>query len=120
MDYEASAGALTSAGQPSAQEFWLTKDAAWNGGWGTFTAQIIKFRDGWSKSFGTIGYSKDSNALNMSAVYNYKWTCTSTTGAATTVCDKTYSNAASPVASASSANAVNLYVAVSIWSLGTR
>lgn len=56
----------------------------------------------------------------MSAVYNYKWTCTGTTGTATTVCDKTYSNAATPVASNSAANAVNLYVAVSIWSLGTR
>jgi len=95
---------LTSANQPTNQEFWLTKDAAWNGGWGTFTAQIIKFRDGWSKSFGTIGYSKDSNALTMSAVYNYKWTCLGTTGTATTVCDKTYSNAATPVASNSALN----------------
>jgi hypothetical protein len=107
---------LTSANQPSAQEFWLTKDAAWNGGWGTFTAQILTFRDGWSKSFGTIGYSKDSNALNMSAVYEYKWTCSGTTGTSSTVCDQTYDSAG--VGSASAANTVNLYVAVSIWSLG--
>lgn len=89
MAYEQGAGALTAAGQPTNQEFWLTKDAAWNGGWGTFTAQIVKFRDGWGKSFGTIGYSKDTSGSSgtLSAVYNYKWTCSGNTGSASTVCD---------------------------------
>jgi hypothetical protein len=57
--------AYVSASQPTAQQFWTSLDAAQTiGGWGSFTASVLQFRDGWGKSFGTIGYSPGTQ--NMS------------------------------------------------------
>ena len=85
-------GTKTAAMQPTNQQFWLSMDAAnTTGGWGVFTAQIITFRDGWGKSFGTLGYSAstDTAQTTSSAVWNYMWTC-GATGVTGTLCDKTY------------------------------
>merc|ERR1719272_534727 len=77
----ANTGVLAQASQPTSGTFWTSLLAAQTvGGWGSFTAQVITYRNGWSKSFGTIGYSGDANAMTMSAVWNYKWTCAATTG----------------------------------------
>jgi len=95
------------------------------GGWGVFTAQVMTYRNGWGKSFGTIGYSGDANKTNKSVAWWYPWTCstTATTGVAGTLCDKLYTttaaNKVAPATATSNAvNAVPLYVAVSLWSLG--
>ena len=88
----ANTGILAKASQPTSQQFWTSLLAAQTiGGWGSFTAQVITYRNLWGKSFGTIGYSGDSSALLMSAVWNYKWTCGVTTGqSSAATCDQTY------------------------------
>lgn len=89
----ANTGEKSSTYQPNNQQFWTSFDAAnTTGGWGVFTAQVITFRDGWGKSFGTIGYSSasDTTQITNGAVWNYKWTCAAT-GVAGTLCDKVYS-----------------------------
>jgi len=85
-------GTKTAAQQPTNQQFWLSMDAAnTTGGWGVFTAQSLTYREGWGKSFGTIGYSSstDTTQLTSGAVWNYLWTC-GAAGVAGTLCDKTY------------------------------
>jgi len=62
--------------QPTAANFWASEQAALvAGGWGSFTAATIKYRAGWGKSFGTIGYSDSSitgwNAMGQ--VYTQAW-----------------------------------------------
>jgi hypothetical protein len=115
---------LASAGQPTSQQFWLDETAAQTtGGWGVFTAQIIKYRSGWGKSFGTIGYSGTSTSTAKSAVWHYPWTCStaSTTGVAGSLCDKLYTataNGSTATAGSNTANVVKLYVVVSLWSVG--
>jgi hypothetical protein len=115
------AAATLVSSAPTSQQFWLDEGAAQTtGGWGVFTAQVIKYRSGWGKSFGTIGYSGDTSKTAKSAVWYYPWACT-TAGAAGTLCDLTYtttSNATSASSAARAANAVPLYVAVSLWSVG--
>merc|ERR1719263_1912196 len=59
---------ITAAVQPAANNFWITDDSvplATGGGWGSFTAAILTYRENWGKSYGTIGY-EDS-------VANTKW-----------------------------------------------
>ena len=74
-------GQGTSAGvgaetTPATADFWIAAEGvplATGGGWGSFTAAVLKFRDGWGKSFGTIGYeSTTANAdyAKTAAVYN--------------------------------------------------
>jgi hypothetical protein len=116
-------GAKTAALQPTNQQFWTDlESASSNGGWGVFTAAILTYRNGFGKSFGTIGYSGDTNNTAVSSVWNYKWTCTAAGGASTSICDKTYTVTtanASPTTNINTpANTVPLYVAVSLWSLG--
>lgn len=80
------ASAMTFAGvatinkalQPKTNEFWLVDDSVplqTGGGWGSFTAAVIKYRDGWGKSFGTIGYEKVSGTTyaEKGAVYKQAW-----------------------------------------------
>lgn len=69
---------ITVASQPTTQTFWINGEAAslaTGGGWGSFTAAAMKFRDGWGKSYGTIGYElmTGTNAKLKSAVYNQSW-----------------------------------------------
>ena len=67
------------ASNPTSQQFWATISSAQTvGGWGSFTAQVLRYRNGWGKSFGTIGYSGDSTHTSRAAVWNYKWTCGAT------------------------------------------
>jgi hypothetical protein len=66
------AATTTTSATPKAAQFWSNLSAAQTvGGWGSFTATVFKFRNGWGKSFGTLGYSGDANSLNMSDVWNY-------------------------------------------------
>jgi hypothetical protein len=114
--------------QPTASQFWTSLDAAQTvGGWGSFTAQILTFRNGWGKSFGTIGYSGDANRLKMADVWNYKWQCaadSSATVASTdgSQCAPTYKvsapGKAAEVDTKTNLNAVNMVTAVSLWSTG--
>jgi len=53
------ASTITATAQPTHAQFWINGEGAAlasGGGWGSFTAAVIKFRDGWGKSYGTIGY----------------------------------------------------------------
>lgn len=82
----AGATQINSALQPASNEFWIVDDStplATGGGWGSFTASVIKYRKDWGKSYGTIGYEDTANAdyAKMGAVYNALWQCASTTAA---------------------------------------
>ena len=117
---------LQQAAQPTGQQVFANLAAAQTiGGWGSFTAQIFRFRDGWGKSFGTIGYSAGASALTMGQAWNYKWMCgaaqaTENVGKA---CDATWTFTAGdtttiPAPTSTAANAVPLVSVVSLWSLG--
>jgi len=122
--------ALLSAAQPTNQQIWYSLTAAQSiGGWGSFTAQMIRYRAGWGKSFGTIGYSGDATSnIAMSQVWNYKWMCAAANTASTpsAACDATYTTAAvdSLVATPGSTAAnvassgVMFVVAITLWSNG--
>ena len=57
---------------PAATQVWTNRSAAETlGGWGTFTASIFTFRNGWGKSFGTIGY--DGNTASIADVWKSSW-----------------------------------------------
>jgi len=97
------------------------------GGWGSFTAQLLTFRSGWGKSFGTIGYSGDANKETMSQVWNYKWMCiaaaSGTTALPSKACDATYVTSANALAATvpyttTAINAVKFMVVISLWSNG--
>jgi hypothetical protein len=117
---------LQQAAQPTGATVFANLAAAQTiGGWGSFTAQIFRFRDGWGKSFGTIGYSAGASALEMGQAWNYKWMC----GAAQATenvgkpCDATWSFLAAdsttiPSPTTTAINAVPLVSVVSLWSLG--
>lgn len=118
---------LAKGAQPTSQQFWTSLLAAQTvGGWGSFTAQVITYRNAWSKSFGTIGYSGDSTAMSMSAVWNYKWTCTGVSGApaqsSSATCDATYTAATDATTSSNTATGTNATVrlvsVISLWSTG--
>jgi len=70
---------IVEASQPTTAEFWINSDApslASGGGWGSFTSSILKYREGWGKSYGTIGYEKiasNANWKNMGSVYDNSW-----------------------------------------------
>lgn len=86
---------LKQAAQPTAQQFWTSLAAAQTiGGWGSWTASILTYREGWGKSFGTIGYSGQAAASGLSVVWNPAWACGAGSPAAdasaTTACQKTY------------------------------
>jgi len=49
-----------------------------SGGWGSFTAQILSFRNNYAKSFGTIGFSGDAKKDTMSQVWYMGWMCGAT------------------------------------------
>jgi len=69
--------AFLSDANPSAGGFWTNQAAAESvGGWGSFTAQIISFKSGFGKSFGTIGFSGDAKKELMSQVWYMPWMCT--------------------------------------------
>lgn len=70
---------FVAASQPTAQKFWASLDAAQTiGGWGSFTAATMTYRNGWGKSFGTIGYSGDTATFNtMSQIWDYTKMCSS-------------------------------------------
>jgi len=114
------------AASPTASQFWTSLAAAQTvGGWGSFTATILRYRNGWGKSFGTIGY--DGSTDQMGDVWNYKWTCAAASTVATAVsatsqCAPTYTTASAGVAatatSTTAANAVKMISAVSLWSTG--
>jgi len=128
------ANSLVQGAQPTAQQFWTSLDAAQTiGGWGVFTAQLFDYRAGYGKSFGTIGYSGESTLGGLGAVWNYKWTCSSTTQSnqgPTEVCDQTFTVSAADTTSAAlqvassgrattAANStVRLVTAVTLWSRG--
>ena len=111
---------LQQAAQPTGATVFANLAAAQTiGGWGSFTAQIFRFRDGWGKSFGTIGYSAGASALTMGQAWNYKWMC----GAAQATenvgkpCDATWTFSAAdtttiPVPSTTAINAVPLVTLV--------
>jgi len=116
---------------PTASQFWTNLSAAQTvGGWGSFTATVFKYRNGWGKSFGTIGYSGDANSLKMSDVWNYTWTCSVATGAAVntvypastltnTQCAPSYTATAGSPATISGIgplNTVGMISVVSLWS----
>lgn len=112
---------LSAEASPTASQFWTNLAAAQTvGGWGSFTATILRYRKGWGKTFGTIGY--DGSTTAMGDVWNYKWTCTAVTNevSATSQCAPTYtSTTAGGVATTSVApaiNTINMVVAVSLWS----
>lgn len=70
---------INSALQPTTNQFWMYDDSVAlqsGGGWGSFTATVMKYRNGWGKSYGTIGYeSTTSNTSfgDMGAVYKQAW-----------------------------------------------
>jgi len=130
--------ALLKAAQPTAQQFWTSLDAAQTiGGWGNWTATILTYREGWGKSFGTIGYSGQATASGLSVVWNPDWACgagsPAASASATTACQKTYTAVQAADTSATiasravsggftnangTAGAARLVVVVSLWSLG--
>ena len=115
-----------SAAQPTNQQFWTSLDAAQTiGGWGSFTASVLRFRNGWGKSFGSIGYGPGTQT--MSQVWDYTMMCGSTTSLASqssaSACDKAYTVSANASVSSSSldttANSAYTFVMViSLWSIG--
>ena len=61
-----------SAAAPAASQIWTNLAAAQTlGGWGSFTAATYTYRNGWGKSFGTIGY--DGNTASIADVWNPAW-----------------------------------------------
>merc|ERR1711918_251240 len=92
------------------------------GGWGSFTAAVLTFRDGFGKSYGTIGYESSTNTSYsaMGAAYNPKFFCTSAAVAGS--CTAPYGSAtvsSAGTAGTPVANATMLYVAISLWSAGS-
>ena len=110
---------------PTAQQIWTNITAAQTvGGWGSFTAQVLRYRNLWGKSFGTIGYS-GAATNDLSAVWNYKWTCATTDeakGPGTTPCDATYggSNATPSTTPGAENTTVSLISVVSLWSTANK
>lgn len=118
---------VTGATQPTAANFWTSEQAALvAGGWGSFTAATIKYRNGWGKSFGTIGYSDAGTTgwNGLAQVYNQQWQCShsgsgstfAVTPSATTACPATYTAIAGTLGTAAN-NTVNFYVALSVWAV---
>jgi len=112
---------LSLAASPTASQFWTNITAAQTvGGWGSFTATILRYRKGWGKTFGTIGY--DGSTTAMADVWNYKWTCTAVTNVVSTTsqCAPTYTSTTAGLTAtttvAPAINAINMVVAVSLWS----
>jgi len=69
------AAGITSTVQPTTQEFWINGSGAalaTGGGWGSFTAATINWRNAWGKSYGTIGYGPTATTgwNAMGAVYD--------------------------------------------------
>ena len=109
------------AASPTASQFWTSLAAAQTvGGWGSFTATILRYRKGWGKTFGTIGY--DGSTTAMGDVWNYKWTCTAITNEVSTTsqCAPTYTSTTAGLTAttnvAPAINTINMVVAVSLWS----
>jgi hypothetical protein len=123
-------GFYSTTNAPTAQQFWANLSAAQTvGGWGSFTAQVLRYRDQWGKSFGTIGYSGDSNKNALSAVWNYTWTCGATALSApstTSPCDASYTYATTvsetwtTTTTPSVANTTTLVSVVTLWSSSNR
>jgi hypothetical protein len=119
-----SVSVINTALQPASNEFWIVDDSiplATGGGWGSFTASIIKYRKDWGKSYGTIGYedtTANADYAKMGATYNALWQCAGTTAGG--ACPNVYTSASAIVggtSAAPSANAVVFYVAISLWSV---
>ena len=81
----AGASVITEALQPATNQFWIVDDSvpvATGGGWGSFTSAILTYRNGWGKSYGTIGYESitaNTDYAKMGASYNALWQCGTTT-----------------------------------------
>jgi len=110
---------ITASLQPATNNFWIADESvplATGGGWGSFTAAVLKFRAGWGKSFGTIGYDSTGTST-MGAVYQAAWQCGSTTAGG--ACPKTYTSASMSSGGTETstvvANTTKFYVAVSLW-----
>lgn len=121
--WAANTGAFKSAAQPTAQEFWYSADAAQTiGGWGAWTAQLLTYREGWGKSFGTIGYSwndASGNATKMGQVWNQRWMCNSGGSAsATTACAAPYSVSADATSGTAQSVVANTGATTSTGSFG--
>jgi hypothetical protein len=121
----AGAAIITAGLQPATNQFWIVDDSvplATGGGWGSFTASVLKYRDAWGKSYGTIGYQSTASASYkaMGAVYTDLWQCGTTTGTTTGACPMNYSATNSAQLAGTpeppSVNTVKFYVAVSLWS----
>jgi len=118
---------INSALQPASNEFWIVDDSvplATGGGWGSFTASVIKYRKDWGKSYGTIGYedtTANADYAKMGASYNALWQCAgSTAGAA---CPNKFTSNSAILGGTSGvkvANSVVFYVAISLWSVKTK
>lgn len=115
---------INSALQPASNEFWIVDDSvplATGGGWGSFTASIIKYRKDWGKSYGTIGYedtTANTSYAKMGATYNALWQCAATTAGG--ACPSKFTSAsaiAQGTSGSPTANAVIFYVAISLWSV---
>lgn len=126
---------ITASLQPATGVFWLNDDGPslqTGGGWGSWTASVMTYRDDWGKVFGTIGYQLTTGTANASwnakgAVYNQAWQCSATTvttpaPSATTACPQKYTGATYAVvgtAGTPDANAILFYMAVSLWTTKT-
>lgn len=137
--FAANTGKFSSTAQPASNTWWLSLDAAQSiGGWGSWTAQVMTYRAGWGKSFGTIGFGGGTqNTMNY--VWNNNWMCadrgTAVTQSDTSPCGQnTYtagsgSSVDAPVGTVANVTgaalnksgntaSVQFVVAVSLWSLG--
>ena len=64
---------------PKTSQFWVDEATALatGGGWGSFTAAVIRYRDGWGKSYGTIGWEATTATdwQKKGAVYDRAYYC---------------------------------------------
>jgi hypothetical protein len=123
--------AFAKSAQPTSNQFWTSLDAAQSvGGWGVWTAQIMTYRSGWGKSFGTIGFSED---VASSFVWRNNWMCIDSTQGDTLACanNKVVSGgtAAAPADTVTAvtdfnestkAGAAQFISVISLWALGDK
>lgn len=102
---------------------------ATGGGWGSFTAAVIRYRESWGKSYGTIGWEATTvtDWDKKGAVYDRTYYCGDSSALAAAITAGTcpasqYSSMSSisvgTAAARTTANSVTFYVALSVWSEG--
>jgi len=113
---------------PKTSQFWVDEATALatGGGWGSFTAAVIRYRDGWGKSYGTIGWEATTATdwQKKGAVYDRAYYCGDLAAAqAAGTCPQQITGAsptsAGTAAARTAASTTVFYVALSIWSEGT-